>query len=1140
MGLQTVTFVSKMVGRERESELILSEYETVAAGEFRSLFISGLSGIGKTRLIQELHRPIVSHRGYFASGKFDVYQRNIPYSSLIQALRGLVRTLLTESDEQVALWKSRILAAIGKHGKVLTDVISELAVLIGPQPSVKALPPVESLNRFRDTFDRFVACLASAENPLTLFIDDLQWCDAASFDFLTNILANHESHPHLFLLGAYRHNEVDSSHPLRKLVRNAEGKGWPRAQIRLAPLAPQHCHDMVAYILDSPRSQTRALAGFVAELSEGNPLYVSECLSYLHNEGLLYRDDDGQWRWDLAKIRRSDMPRTVVALFGAKIRKLPAELVSLLEYCACMGNTFSPSELATLGGMTLAAVFTWLKPALAKGLLVEARGQLQFIHDRVQEAVLGSIAPVERRRIHRQVGEHLLSAIPLGRDLEQVDNLFTIVSHLNLGRSEELTPEEARFLSALNYHAGNKALGSLAVAAANDYFGLARELLVEDCWQDPHYERTFRIFIQAIETANRGLAYFGKAIPASPAEANERRALLMEQIAAQDLDVREAILGMPFTTDRRSRIELAFYSELIPDLYMSGLVPQLYLSAAQSTAHCLAGGMDESVIYSFSIMGLQLGERDEFAQAFLYEDLARDLSARHPNTFGATRGMNGIVWCNAHSRSHPREIVDYCLKSIQCGKNCGDLYNAGLSYGPLMWNLQVQGADLEVIEDCARECLQFSAKYDLSFSVGLAEAMQAGWVGPMKGSPPQLPMEDRLRDWERNNHVASAGSYFVHRALAHYYLGEHEAAERHLEEVRRYLTGLTDNVLKRQWHVFLVLNELELHDRRGGEQGELMATIRPLLERIETWAELGPLLRPYLAFVHAEIERVTGNAREATARFLDAIHTAHEQGYTLLEGHLNECLGRHLERAGRSSPWVYFREAARLYRKCRADRKEVRLVEEYPEHFEAEAPRRPRSDAETTAAAAAGTTAARPDLDLSYFERMRAAVTSDEPPQVRLEQVMSAVIAGSGAERGHLFLDEPGGSTRPWDDGPEACRAIVRYVQRTGERIILSDASREGPFRDNPEVQFRRARSVLCLPLCERGRARGVLYLENRLAAGVFTPERTRTAELLASWATLAMENARLADRLTMVDDRTGRPADIQAYGTTGSEWAGR
>ncbi|MBI2934605.1 MAG: AAA family ATPase [Chloroflexi bacterium] len=1180
---QRVTFISKMVGRDREAEIVLQEYEHVALGAFRSLFISGLSGIGKTRLIQELQKPIVKHRGYFTSGKFDVYQKNIPYSSLIQALRNLMRTFLTESDDRVARWKNGIIKAVGKNGRVLTDVIPELEVLIGSQPEVMQLPPVESLNRFHDVFDRFLTCLASEENPLTLFIDDLQWCDVASFDFLANIFANHKEHPFLFFLGAYRHNEVDSAHPLSKLIHNARESGQPLKEIRLGPLKPEHCHEMVSYILDSPLRQTGALSDFISTLSEGNPLFVSESLSYLHNEDLLFLDHDRQWRWDMDKIRQSRMPTTVVALFSSKIKKLPHDLINLLEYCACMGNTFSPAELALIKEMTLLEIFEMLKPALGQGLLMESKNLLQFIHDKVQEATLSAIPEEERRRIHWQVGNHLLSAVPLDvTDLEKLENLFTIVSHLNLGRAGDLESKTAYFLSDINYHAGNKALDSLATEAANEYFNLSRGMLPADCWEDSHYERTFRIFqkaaktelmcgnyenskklltelldhartdldkaeclaeqttslssignfIKAIETANQGLAYFDKAIPDSPDEAENRRQKIVADMASRKIDVWDTILNMPFTKDRKSKIELAFYSELIPDLYMSGLVPQLYLSAAQSTQHCLAGGMDESVIYSFSIMGLQLGEMEEFEQAFKYEDLARDLSAKYPNTFGATRGMNGIVWCNMHSRSHPAQIVDYCLKSIQCGKNCGDLYNAGLSYGPLMWNLQAQGANLLSIEDYARECLLFSNRYHLSFSVGLAEAMQAGWIEPMKRGFVPAPMEEKLKRWEQDNHIASAGSFCVHMALAHYYFGEHEKAREYLAGVRKYLSGLTDNVLKRQWHVFLVLNALKLHELGTGFQDEaqLQAEIQPLIRKIETWAGLGPLLKPYLAFLRAEVARVAGNFKEARSLYLDAINVAHEQKYTFLEGHLNECLGELLLKGGQCSERVYFAEAARLYKKCHAERKEISLIEKYPEYFEEE---KPSYQFEDTPQASYTL----PDLDIDYLMKSSLAISAEIELDALLKKIMNVVIESSAAQHGYLLIEYDGNLfvraeshitekqaartlNQKLEDTADICKAIVRYVYRTGESVILNNASGEGVFKDNPEVQNMQLRSVLCLPVIKQSRMIGILYLENRLAKSVFTSAKTEMTELLTSQAAISLENSRLVEEMKKADDQ--------------------
>ena len=867
--VQRVAFISRMVGRDREAATVLQAYDAVIRGGFRLVFISGLPGIGKTRLIQELQRPLVQHLGYFTSGKFDQYQKNIPYSSLLQALRNLVRTFLTENDERVAVWRRKILAATGIQGRLLTDVIPELEILLGIQPEVPSLPPVEARRRFNNLFGNFLACLATAENPLVLFIDDLQWCDSATFDFLDHVFANTDRYPHLFFIGAYRHNEVDPSHHLSHLLRAITARGQPMEELRIGSLDASHCHEMVAYILDLPMEETVRLSAFIAELTEGNPLFVSESLSWLHGQDLLGFGEDGQWHWDMQKIRACNMPPTVVELFGIKVQMLPPETLAVLVFCACMGNRFTAEDIALIQELDMMTLFERLKPVLSMGLLMENKLELKFVHDRVQEAVLRLLDTDQRRAIHWRIGNHLLGAVPPESDLARQENLFTIATHLNLGCPTDLPPDAARQVASVNYDAGEKALEALATQAANEYFRTSLELLPADSWET-RYRETFSTyqrlaktelmcgrqdqserlietliehaaddldradalaeqttslssignFIKAVEAANRGLAYFGKAIPESAEEAKSRMLALMDEIHAGGRDVWGDILNMPFTALRQSRVELKFYSELIPDLYMSGLVPQLYLSAAQSTRHCLAGSMDESVIYSFSIMGLNLGEQGEFELAFRYEDLARELCARHPDTFGATRGMNGIVWCNMHSRSHPRDIIAYCRKGIQCGKNCGDLYNAGLSYGPLMWNLQVLGADFGAIEEAAAECLEFSRRNQLEFSVGLAEAIQMGWVEPMKNPAASLkPMEERLRLWESRNHVASAGSYFVHLGLAHYYYGRHGEAAECLDKVNRYLTGLTDNVLKRQWHVFRVLNALRLHQTGGFEGG---------------------------------------------------------------------------------------------------------------------------------------------------------------------------------------------------------------------------------------------------------------------------------------------------------------------------------
>lgn len=1159
-----VVFISKMVGRDEEAASVLKGYEAVIAGGFRSIFISGLPGIGKTRLIQELQRPLVKNRGYFTSGKFDQYQKNIPYSSLLQALRNLIRTFLTESDARARVWQEKILAAAHGQGRLLVDVIPELDYLLGHQPEVPPLPPVEARHRFNNLFGSFLACLASADNPLVLFIDDLQWCDSATFDFLEHVFATQSDYPHLYFIGAYRHNEVDAAHPLTHLIKGAKARRQAPAEVRIGPLDASHCHEMVAYILDLPLEQTATLSAFIADLTEGNPLFVSESLSWLHGQDLLRFDDDGQWRWDMEKIHASNMPPTVVELFGAKVRKLPKDTLDILVFCACMGNRFAADDIALIMEMELLDLFEKLKPVLSQGLLMESKSELQFVHDRVQEAVLRLLDPPARRAIHWRIGHHLLADVPPDSDVGQRDNLFTIVAHLNLGRPEDLTNGPAVRLAALNARAGDKALEALATQAANEYFRTALSLLLEDSW-DRLYRETFEIhqklaktelmcgrydqserlietliqraaddldraealaeqttslssignFIKAIEAANRGLAYFGKAIPEDAEAARTRMFSLMADVHADGRDVWKTILHMPFTSERRSKIELKFYSELIPDLYMSGLVPQLYLSAAQSTAHCLAGGMDESVIYSFSIMGLNLGEQGEFDLAFRYEDLARELCVRYPDTFGATRGMNGIVWCNMHSRSHPHQIAAYCRKGIQCGKNCGDLYNAGLSYGPLMWNLQVLGADLTAVEEAAAECLEFSRKNQLAFSVGLAEAVQAGWIEPMK-SPGAAPpdMAERLALWESRNHVASAGSYFVLQALSHYYYGRHREAADALGCVERYLSGLTDNVLKRQWYVFRVLNALRLH--RGGEfaggDAALRDTITPWLEQVETWAGLGPLLQPFLALIRAELERTLGGFREARGLYLDAVELAHAQGYVFLEGYCNEALGDLLREVGHSTAEVYLQAALAQYRKCRARGKEIQLLENYADWLAEE--RRP-------AVAGAGESpelASLPNLDIEYLMKSARALSAEIDLDRLLERTLGVMLEATGAHSGYLLTPEDdrwtvlaeshAGGERSVDDQPWL--GMVQYVSRTRQPLVMDDALKVPEFQHLPAVQSGRLRSVLCLPIFVQTRFDGVLFLENHLAPGLFTPDRQRMAELLVAQAAVSLDNARL------------------------------
>jgi GAF domain-containing protein len=333
------------------------------------------------------------------------------------------------------------------------------------------------------------------------------------------------------------------------------------------------------------------------------------------------------------------------------------------------------------------------------------------------------------------------------------------------------------------------------------------------------------------------------------------------------------------------------------------------------------------------------------------------------------------------------------------------------------------------------------------------------------------------------------------------------------------------------------LNALKLFEKGAGFRSEdaLLAEIRPIIGKIETWAGLGALLKPYLAFLHAELERVTGSFREARSLYLDAINIAHRQKYTFLEAHLNESLGELLQQAGQFPDRVYFTEAARLYRKCRAERKEFSLIEKYAEYFEEEKVTHSQFEVEPSSSY---TTL--PDLDLDYLMKSSLAISAEIEQDALMKKIMNVVIESSGAQHGYLLIEEEGDLlvraeshatdkeavrtlNRKIENAGEICKAIVRFVYRTGERVILRSASQEGTFKDNPEIQIMQLRSVLCLPVIKQSKMIGVLYLENRLSDGVFTVEKTQMTELLTSQAAISLENARLVMEMKKAEDRVKR-----------------
>lgn len=514
----------KLYGREKEISTLLNAFENVSVGNKELLLVAGFSGIGKTAVVNEVHKPIVREKGYFISGKYDQFQRNIPFSALVQAFRNLMRQLLTENTEQLAEWKTNILSILGEQGQIIIDVIPELENIIGKQPPVPELTANASENRFNLLFGKFIQVFATSEHPLVIFLDDLQWADIASLK-LIKLLMSAKNTKYLLLVGAYRDSEVNIGHPLIITLDHIRQENISINQINLKPLDESHIKLLVTDTLSCPESHTQDVAQLLLGITQGNPFFTNQLLKSLYEDGLItFNFRLGYWQCDINSAKGLYHHDDVVNFLKIQLEKLPKNTQNLLKIAACIGNQFDLYTLSIVCENSLPQIAAELWNALQEELIIpqdesykfftDAQSEFdifntkltdnnpesiiieyKFLHDRVQQAAYLLIPDVEKVATHLKIGQLLLKNTP---DTEWEEKIFAIVNQLNIGL-ELITNQAKKYeLAKLNLMAGCKAKLSTAYEAAIRYLKVGLELLESDSWQK-QYELTLDIYVEIAE-----------------------------------------------------------------------------------------------------------------------------------------------------------------------------------------------------------------------------------------------------------------------------------------------------------------------------------------------------------------------------------------------------------------------------------------------------------------------------------------------------------------------------------------------------------------------------------------------------------------------------------------------------------------
>ena len=1193
----------KLYGREGDIQKLIASFDEALQGKRAIVLVSGYSGIGKSSLVQEILKPLAREKGYYISGKYDQYNRDTPYSAVVQAFDALIKQLLSESEERITKWRGAILSALGSNGQVICDVLPSLKHIIGEQPSVPALGPVEAQNRFNLYFQHFVSVFARHAHPLALFLDDLQWMDSASLSLITTLLAE-DGQELLFFCGAYRDNEVDPTHPFIVALEELEKGGVGVVSIVLEPLRLVHLIELIDDSLKT--SDGGAIANAVLKKTGGNPFFVKQFMRHLHEAKLLAFDPKAGWGWDLPQIERLEHTDNVLSLMAETIRRLPGATQEVLRLASAIGNSFELDVLDTVSERPLDETYGSLDNALGEGLIVSAGEQYRFAHDKIQEAAYSLIPAADRPAFHYRIGRLLLGKL----DPDAGHNLFDIVNHLNSAGDLIEAPEERMALARQNLVAAGRAEESAAFNAALKYLEHGLSMLPEDAWTS-HYELTFTyhtkkgLMASLCGRHDDALATLAGCFDEARGRLHKtevRRLKMSVQNLKNDLPaaLEEGLAALreydihlpPYPDDSELAAELDRTMAMIGDRPIASLVdlppledPEIAalqdvlqemfsptyqlgtnnfgITVMKVLQNSLKYGISKSSIYAYVNFGTLLCSRFDIERGFEFGKAALRLNELHPDKKSEAMLWNMWGAWVQHWKESYTVIRATLRRSVHAGLETGQYIWSFYSTCNMMMSSLVMGRHLHDIIEEARlyQPLCRLDKFNaITWMVGAAAELCEELRAPDTGDgPPRTPWVDMAAVAAEAQQINNQGSlYFLNifAVMSGIFRGAYEEVAEIWGRTDPATLGMLSAFHPTPCYYFYG----GLAFSRASETAApalreaYLAKLRECARKVEFWAEIGPQSSRHRSLIlEAELARV--ERREGAGYLYDQGIAAAQEGQFLHDGALaNELCARHYLDQGRTFlARAYMTEAHRLYARWGAARAMQRLERDFPHALQPEARSRQAALARSGYAGARGAVehitdddhaaagldgsadiespALGSELDFVTVLKASQAVSGELVLDRLIETLLSIAVEHAGAERGLLIC--PRGEEYDIEAEVVTARdrvevthqqakvtpsdlplAVLHYVIRTQESVILDDAAAPNLFSDDIYVRARRPRSVLCVALVKQRALVGVLYLENNLTPRVFTEGRIAMLELLASQSAISLENARLYTQL--------------------------
>ena len=988
----------KLYGREAEVQTLLAAFHRVAnppqlpqqeASQTEMMLVAGFSGIGKTAVINEVHKPIVRQRGYFIKGKFDQFQRNIPFNAFVQAFRDLMGQLLAESDAQLATWKAKILKALGDNGQVIIEVIPELEQIIGPQLPVPELSGSAAQNRFNRLFQKFIQVFTTAEHPLVIFIDDLQWADAASLNLMQLLMADSGT-GYLLLLGAYRDNEVFPAHPLMLALDEIGKSGATLNTITLTPLKEADFNRLVADTLSCELEVALPLTELIHRKTKGNPFFATQFIKGLYEDGWIsFNRDLSYWQCEISQVRQLALTDDVVEFMATRLHKLAEKTQEVLKLAACIGNQFDLATLAMVYEQPVVEVATALWGALQERFVLpisdsykffqEINYQEQeqsenvwvsykFLHDRVQQAAYSLIDEKLKPETHLRIGRLLLSNRS-GSAIEET--IFDVTNQLNMGHSLISDRLEKDELARLNLMAGRKAKSSTAYLAAIDYFQLGIQLL-DDGW-NREYDLMLSLYLEAIESKYIS-THFESSKTLSDLALKQVNCIL-DRLKIHELQIHYYIAK----NERKQAVNLGIYALSLVNIELDGISPKVVniealadlpemteptqiaalqiliaiVSAAVIVSPdllvpiafkmvniCLHFGNSKRAAYAYGFHGWMLcGSLGKIETGYQFGKLAVQLVEK----FNAKE-----IHCKVHQqfntfvrhRKEPLENLKELVKAVQVGIEVGDIEYACYSaqiYCILQFflgqdlelSLQEQKKYLELIRHSKLEFqLSFTSPWVQLISNLLGQSLDRySLIGNFFDETVKIPILE-----EANDCISLFPLLFI-KTYLNYLFGCYDLAAKNAISAERVRAGSNGFIYYPAYLFYFSLALLACTSRSlSEERQQLIERVDRNQKQLECWMNDAPFTYQHkYDLVRAEYSRVLGQNYKAMELYDRAIAGAKENGYIQEEALANELAAKfYLDWGKQMVAAGYMQEAYYGYSRWGAKAKVEDLKTRYP------------------------------------------------------------------------------------------------------------------------------------------------------------------------------------------------------------------